>query len=52
MYMDHCVWNKIFTYLLTYLLECTLKQEVTQKPLHQYGRILAFRKLAQICVNE
>ena len=29
------------TYLFTCLVECTLKQDLTQKPLHRYRRVLA-----------
>ena len=32
----------------TYLLECTLKQDLTQKPLHRYRRVLAFLRMPKV----
>ena len=41
LYHARCIWTIVseIKHILTYLLECILKQEVTQKHLDQYGRV-------------
>ena len=34
--------------MLTYLLECTLKQDLTPKPLHRYRRVLALLRMPKV----